>query len=122
MQVTAKMLGIVALATLASPLLGADDFPLVGTYTDNQVCKGDSSDSSLSRVKITAGEIDSRFGLCTILSRTRKGATLALHVECEGPSGSRMIGDINFTPRNEKIVDFSDQDETYKATLYKCPD
>ena len=33
-----------------------------------------------------------------------------------------MMGDINFTPRDDKIVDFSAQYQTYKATLYKCPD
>jgi hypothetical protein len=120
--VTGRMLGIVALATFASPVLGADDFPLVGTYTENQVCKADSSDSGVSRVKITVDDIDSGFGLCTILSRKREGATFALHVECKGPGGSRMMGDINFTPRDDKIVDFSAQDQTYKATLYKCPD
>ena len=101
------MLGIVALATFASPVLGADDFPLVGTYTENQVCKADSSDSGVSRVKITVDDINSGFGLCTILSRKREGATFALHVECKGPGGSRMMGDINFTPRDDKIVDFS---------------
>jgi hypothetical protein len=122
MPVTGRMLGIVALATFVSPVLGADDFPLVGTYTENQVCKADSSDSGVSRVKITVDDIDSGFGLCTILSRKRKGATFALHVECKGPGGSRMMGDINFTPRDDKIVDFSAQDQTYKATLYKCPD
>jgi hypothetical protein len=36
MPVSARMLGVVALATFASPVLGADDFPLVGTYTENQ--------------------------------------------------------------------------------------
>jgi hypothetical protein len=122
MPVTGRMLGIVALATFVSPVLGADDFPLVGTYTENQVCKADSSDSGVSRVKITVDDIDSGFGLCTILSRKREGATFALHVECKGPGGSRMMGDINFTPRDDKIVDFSAQDQTYKATLYKCPD
>jgi len=122
MPVTARMLGIVALGTFASPVFGADDFPLVGTYTENQVCKADSSDSGVSRVKITVDDIDSGFGLCTILSRQREGATFALHVECKGPGGSRMMGDINFTPRDDKIVDFSDQSQTYKATLYKCPD
>ena len=84
MPVTARMLGIVALATFASPVLGADDFPLVGTYTENQVCKADSSDSGVSRVKITVDDIDLGFGLCTILSRKREGATFALHVECKG--------------------------------------
>jgi hypothetical protein len=33
MPVTTKMLGIVALGMFASTVLGADDFPLVGTYT-----------------------------------------------------------------------------------------
>jgi hypothetical protein len=118
----ATALSILGLAMLATPVLGEDDFPLVGTYTENQVCKGDGSDSGVSRVKITGRDIDSVFGLCTILSRKREGATFAVHVECKGPGGSQMLGDVNFTPRDDKIVDFSDQDQTYKATLYKCPD
>ena len=118
----ATALSMFALATLATPVLGEDDFPLVGTYTENQVCKGDGSDSGVSRVKITGRDIDSVFGLCTILSRKREGATFAVHVECKGPGGSQMLGDVNFTPRDDKIVDFSDQDQTYKATLYKCPE
>ena len=97
-------------------------WPLVGTYTENQACKGDGSDSGVSRVKITVRDIDSVFGLCTILSRKREGATFAVHVECKGPGGSQMLGDVNFTPRDDKIIDFSDQDQTYKATLYKCPE
>jgi hypothetical protein len=116
------VLSIVALVTLATPVLGEDDFPLVGTYTENQACKGDGSDSGVSRVKITMRDIDSVFGLCTILSRKREGATFAVHVECKGPGGSQMLGDVNFTPRDDKIIDFSDQDQTYKATLYKCPE
>ena len=118
----ATALSIVALATLATPVLGEDDFTLVGTYTENQVCKGDGSDSGVSRVKITGRDIDSVFGLCAILSRKREGGTFAVHVECKGPGGSQMLGDVNFTPRDDKIVDFSDQDQTYKATLYKCPE
>jgi hypothetical protein len=118
----ATALSIVTVAMLATPVLGEDDFPLVGTYTENQVCKGDGSDSGVSRVKITGRDIDSVFGLCTILSRRREGATFAVHVECKGPGGSQMLGDVNFTPRDDKIVDFSDQDQTYKATLYKCPE
>jgi hypothetical protein len=33
-----------------------------------------------------------------------------------------MLGDINFSLRDDKTVDFADQDQTYKAVLYKCPD
>ena len=116
------MLGIVALATLATPVLGEDDFPLVGTYTENQACKGDSSDGDVSRVKITPRDIDSVFGLCTILSKKRQGNTFAVHVECKGPGGSQMLGDVNFTLRDDNTIDFSDQDQTYKAVLHRCPD
>jgi hypothetical protein len=112
---------MIALATLAAPALGDDDFPLVGTYTENQVCKGDDSDANVSRVKITPSDIDSVFGLCTILEKKRNGNTFEVHVECKGPGGSQMLGDINFTLRDDKTVDFSDQDQTYKAVLYKCP-
>jgi hypothetical protein len=122
MKLAGKVLSIVALAVLTSPVQAEDDFPIVGTYTENQACKPDGSDPAVSRVKITAHDIDSVFGLCTILSRKREGATYVVHVECRGPGGSQMLGDVNFTPREDKAVDFSDQDQTYKAVLYKCPD
>jgi hypothetical protein len=116
------VLSIVAIASLAMPVLAEDDFPIVGTYTENQPCKGDASDANASRVKISPRDIDSVFGLCTIVNRTRDGNTFAVHVECKGPGGSQMLGDINFTLRADKSIDFSDQDKTYKAVLHKCPD
>jgi hypothetical protein len=122
MKLAGRALSIVALAVLASPVQAEDDFPIVGTYTENQACKPDGSDPGVSRVKITPRDIDSVFGLCIILSRKREGATYIVHVECKTPSGSQMLGDVNFTPREDKAIDFSDQDQTYKAVLYKCPD
>ena len=121
-KVAARMLGVIALAALGTAAPGEEDFPIVGTYTENQVCKGDGSDSGVSRVKITAEDIDSVFGLCTILNKKRDGATFAVHVECKGPGGSQMVGDVNFTLRDDKTIDFSDQDQTYKAVLHRCPD
>jgi hypothetical protein len=121
-KVAARVLGVIALATLGTAAPGEEDFPLVGTYTENQVCKGDGSDSGVSRVKITLEDIDSVFGLCTILNKKREGATFAVHVECKGPGGSQMVGDVNFTLRDDKTIDFSDQDQTYKAVLHRCPD
>jgi hypothetical protein len=119
----ASVLSMVALATLttASTSLSEDEFPLVGTYTENQPCTPDNSDPNVARVKITPSEIDSAFGLCTILDKKREGNSFAIHVECKGPGGSQMLGDINFTIREDKTVDFSDQDETYKTVLHKCP-
>ncbi len=124
LKVAAGMLGVIVLAMLeaGSTALGEDDFPLVGTYTENQACKGDASDASASKVKITPRDIDSVFGLCTILERKRDGNSYAVHVECKGPGGNQMIGDVNFTLREDKTVAFSDQDQTYKAVLYKCPE
>ena len=119
----AKILVIVALATFttASISLGDAAFPLVGTYTENQPCKTDGSDADVARVKITPTEIDSTLGLCTILEKKREGNTFAVHVECKGPGGSPMLGDVNFTLRDDRTVDFADQDQTYKAVLHKCP-
>jgi hypothetical protein len=121
-KVVARVLSLVALAALATPVHAGDDFPLVGTYTENQACKADGSDPGVSRVKITLRDIDSVFGLCTILSKKREGATFVVHVECKGPGDSQMLGDVNFTPREDKTIDFSDQDQTYKAVLHRCPD
>jgi|SRR5262249_39978306 len=55
------------------------------------------------------------------LSKKREGATFVVHVECKGPGGSQMLSDVNFTPREDKTIDFSDQDRTYKAVLHRCP-
>lgn len=121
-KVAAKVLTIVALLSLATPVHAEDDFPIVGTYTENQACKPDGPDAGVSRVKITSRDIDSVFGLCMILSKKREGATYMVHVECKGPGGSQMLGDVNFTPRADRTIDFSDQDQTYKAILYRCPD
>ena len=119
----AKILVIAALATLTTASISFGDaaFPLVGTYTENQPCKTDGSDADVARVKITPTEIDSTLGLCTILQNKRQGNTFAVHVECKGPGGSPMLGDVNFTLRDDRTVDFADQDQTYKAVLHKCP-
>jgi hypothetical protein len=119
----AKALSFVALATLAtaSTSSGEDEFPLVGTYTENQPCKANGSDASAARVKITPSEIDSALGLCTILQNKREGNTFAIHVDCKGPGGSQMLAHVKFTLREDKTVDFSDQDQSYKAVLHKCP-
>jgi hypothetical protein len=121
-KLAASMLSLVVLAVLATSVHGEDDFPLVGTYTENQACKPNGSDPGVSRVTITPRDIDSVFGLCTILSKKREGTTFVVHVECKGPGGSQMLGDVIFTPREDKTIDFSDQDQTYKAVLHRCPD
>jgi hypothetical protein len=117
------MVGTLVFAGMtATQLRAEDDFPIVGTYTENQVCKNDGSDVGASRVKINPKEIDSSvFGVCAILSKKREANKITVHVECKGPGGSVMLGDVSFTIRDSNTLDFADQDNTYKAVLYKCP-
>jgi hypothetical protein len=120
-KATGLLMGVLALLGPGATRLNAqDDFPIVGTYTENVACKGDT-DANVPRVKISLKEIDSSvFGLCTILQKKREGQTFAIHVECKGAGGSVMLGDIKFTIKDDSTLDFADQDNTYKAMLYKC--
>jgi hypothetical protein len=116
------VLGAIVAAGGLTQLNAQDDFPIVGTYTENVACRGDASDASVPQVKISLKEIDSSvFGLCAVLERKRDGNRFSVHVECKGPGGAVMLGDVNFTIKDEKTLDFADQDQTYKAVLHKCP-
>ena len=61
----------------------ADDFPLVGNYTQNVACKGDGSDQATAKVTISPKEIISNVGVCTILDKKSNGASISAHVECK---------------------------------------
>jgi len=98
----------------------AEDFPLSGNYTQNVVCKGDGTDPAAVRVKISAKEIVSNVGVCTILDTTRDGATFAVRVECKFASGP-LMGNLSFTPKPDHTIDFVDRDGNYKAILHPCP-
>ena len=114
-------------ASIAIAILGvffgaalADDFSLVGSYTQNVVCKGDGSDQTTAKVTISPQEIVSNVGVCTILDKKTNGTSISAHVECKF-AGGPLIGDITFTPRPDNTVEFIDRDMTYKAVLYRCP-
>lgn len=100
--------------------VAADDFPLAGNYTQNVACKGDGSDPAAAKVTISAQEIVSNVGVCTILDAKKDGDSYAARVECKFPSGP-LMGNITFTPRPDNTVEFVDRDMTYKAVLYPCP-
>ena len=111
----------VSLALLTSaPALGEDDFPITGTYMQNQKCTGDGSDRPDLKVKITRKEIESNMSQCAILHVKRDGKSIAAHLECKIPSGQVILGDITFTLRDDSTLDFEDQDRTSSAVLYKC--
>ncbi len=116
--------GCVALAFIAVGLsraaLADDDFPVIGSYTQNVACKGDGTDPASAKVTISAQEIVSNVGVCTILHTKKDGPSYFVHVECKFPSGP-LIGDITFTPKPNHTIEFIDSDKTYKALLYPCP-
>lgn len=102
------------------PAPGEDDFPIAGTYTKDQACKGDGSDRVDLLVKITRNDIQSTMGSCTILNKRRTGRSISAHVECKMSGDLTILGDVTFTQRDDNALDFDDQDHTSAAVLYRC--
>jgi len=119
--VTAACLSFAAASAGAATDSATNDFPLAGTYMQNVPCKGNGKDDAALKVKISAQEIVSNIGVCTILDNKHDGAAYKLHVECKFPAGP-MIGDLTFTPQPDKTLKFVDRDKTYNATLHRCPE
>src|SRR5215813_14784831 len=124
MDLGMRSLGAAVILAAAAPLpvLADDAVSINGTYVQNAVCKGDGSDPANKLVKIGDKEIHSSFGICTFVKKERDGKTIAAQMSCNGPGGNILLGDVRFTVRDDnKTVDFIDQDNTYKAVLYRCP-
>jgi hypothetical protein len=83
-------------------------------------CTGNGSHRPDLLVTITRGRIESPMGDCSILSHKRNGQAISAHVECKIPGDQRVLGDITFTIRDDKTLDFEDQDHTSDATLHRC--
>jgi hypothetical protein len=113
----AAMIGALA----ALPALATDEFSIAGTYVQNAACKGDGSDPAAKLVRITETDIHSSFGICKFVKKELAGNTLAAQMSCDGPGGNILLGDVRFTVRADKNIDFVDQDNTYKSVLYRCP-
>ena len=109
-----------AAAMAGAGTAAADDFPLTGNYTQNVACKGDGSDPVAVQVKISPKEIVSNVGTCTIIDSTHDGDTYTVRVECKFASGP-LMGNLSFTMRPDKTIDFVDRDGNYKAVLHPCP-
>lgn len=112
----------VALLLVNPPALGDDDFPIAGTYMRDVTCTGNGSHRPDLLVTITQKRIESPMGSCNILSRKRVGKAISAHVECKIPGDQLILGDVTFTIRDEKTLDFEDQDHTSDATLHRCAD
>lgn len=105
-----------------TPTVRAQDASAIaGTYLENQVCRGDGTDPADKRIKITATAIDSSFGLCTLHDPRRDGNKFTYQIICKDPAGGSLSSDVSFTVVDANTLDFSDQFETYRAKLHKCP-
>lgn len=100
----------------------ADEFPIVGTFVQGKVCKGDGTDPKALLVIITPTEIRHRQGICAISDKRVDGEKLTLNASCTTRGGHVMAGDVTFTRRNAETFDMIDQDATYKAVLHRCPE
>jgi hypothetical protein len=112
---------IIGALVLSGPVLAADDVSIVGVYVQNMACKGDGTDPAAKVVSITETDVHSSFGTCKFVRKEHDGNTLAAQMSCDGPGGNILLGDVRFTVRDDKNIDFVDQDNTYKSVLYKCP-
>ena len=108
--------------SIQGPAAGEDDFPIVGTYTRDVQCRSTGAARPDLLVKITRREIASNLGICEILNRKRSGKVFSIHVGCKAPGDQLILGDVTFTIRDEKTLDFEDQDHTSDAVLHKCVD
>ena len=111
---------LVALLLFSEPILAEEDFPIIGTYMRDIACTGNGSQRPDLLVKITLKQIESPMGVCNILSRKRVGKAISAHVECKVPGDQLILGDVTFTIRDAKTLDFEDQDHTSDATLHRC--
>ena len=109
---------MVATAALALP--AAAEPALTGTYTQNQVCKGNGNDPK-KLVKINDKDVVSNFGPCTFLSKETTGRTTKAPATCKSQSGEFDVA-LVFTLKDDNTVDFLEESSNYKSVLYRCPD
>ena len=119
MRGAAKLAMIVTLAS--GPALAGDEFSIAGTYVQNAACKGDGSDPAKMLVRISENDVHSSFGVCTFVRKEYDGSVLKAQMSCSGPGGNKLLGDVRFTLRADKNIDFVDQDHTYNVILHRCP-
>ena len=105
---------------VSTPVVGEDDLTIVGTYSKDQVCRGDGSDPADTLVKITSKAIESNMGSCSILGQKRKGKSFSMQVECKIPGDLVLLSDVTFTLRSDNTLDFVDEYNTSPAILHKC--
>jgi hypothetical protein len=111
--------GLAAFLTCAS---AEGDFPIEGTYTQNEICRGDGSKQEFALVKVTAKDVSYSGGVCSIDSKQQDGDSLAMRVTCKfSASGAVMASGVTFTKKDNNTFDMAQQEGTYRAVLHRCP-
>jgi hypothetical protein len=110
-----------ALVMLLNCALAEGDFPIEGTYTQNELCRGDGSQQQFLRVKVTAQDVSYSGGVCSIDSKQQDGDSLAMRVTCKFTSGAVMASAVTFTTKDNNTFDMAQNEGTYKAVLHRCP-
>ena len=108
--------------TFASNATAADEIRIEGQYLQNRRCKGDRTDPAGMKVTIAPREITYSGGVCTIDSRRDEECKITLSVTCKFRSGAVSGADIAFEPREGGALHMTQQDGTFEADLYKCPE
>jgi len=99
------------MAATLTPVFSDDDFPIVGTYTKDEACKGDSAPARRFYWSRSHGRnVESSMASCTILNRRRDGRAFQVHLECRMPGDLTIMGDATFIQRDDNALDFDDQD------------
>jgi hypothetical protein len=113
---------VLALTSLAADTNAADQTQIDGQYLQNRRCKGDRSDPAHLKVTIAAQEITYSGGNCSIDSRRDEDRKVVISVTCRFRSGAVSSADIAFEPRDGGGLHMTQQDGTFEADLFKCPD
>jgi hypothetical protein len=110
------------LAMFLSCAFAEGEFPIEGTYTQNEMCRGDGSKQEFALVKVTAKDVSYSGGVCSIDSKQQDGDSLAMRVTCKfSASGAVMASGVTFTKKDNNTFDMAQQEGTYKAVLHRCP-
>jgi hypothetical protein len=116
---------IIGLIGIGAPAAAAQEGPeavLLGTYTQNQACKGDGSDPALAKklVKVGDKQVDSNFGPCVFGEKSWSGKVLKATATCKNTIGTEFDVSLSFTLKDDKTVDFVEEGSQYKSVLHRC--
>ena len=114
--------GLLAPLTLAALANAAEEMRIEGQYLQSRRCKGDRSDPAHLKVTIAAQEITYSGGICSIDSRRDEDRKVVISVTCRFRSGATSGADIAFEPREGGTLHMTQQDGSFEADLFKCPD